>query len=76
MTAEQQFSGRERNRIIVAASAGNFAEWFDWGVYGGRHHPRNQVLSERLPPGEVSSRTSSTRHTNDSGFGSACQFMC
>lgn len=34
MTTEQQFSGRERNRIIVAASAGNFAEWFDWGVYG------------------------------------------
>lgn len=34
MTTEQKFSGRERNRIIVAASAGNFAEWFDWGVYG------------------------------------------
>ena len=27
-------SKRERRRTIVAASAGNFAEWYDWGVYG------------------------------------------
>jgi MHS family proline/betaine transporter-like MFS transporter len=25
---------RERRRTIIAASAGNFAEWYDWGVYG------------------------------------------
>ncbi|MHC8609852.1 MFS transporter (plasmid) [Paenarthrobacter ureafaciens] len=24
----------ERRRTIIAASAGNFAEWYDWGVYG------------------------------------------
>jgi MHS family proline/betaine transporter-like MFS transporter len=29
-----EFSGRRRRRIIIAASAGNFAEWYDWGVYG------------------------------------------
>ncbi|MQA04043.1 MAG: MFS transporter [Streptosporangiales bacterium] len=31
---EFTFTGRSRRRIIVAASAGNFAEWYDWGVYG------------------------------------------
>ncbi|MHC1559170.1 MFS transporter [Actinomycetospora sp. C-140] len=25
---------RDRRRTIIAASAGNFAEWYDWGVYG------------------------------------------
>jgi MHS family proline/betaine transporter-like MFS transporter len=33
-TAELEFTGRKRRRIILAASAGNFAEWYDWGVYG------------------------------------------
>lgn len=33
-SGELQFTGRRRNRIILAASAGNFAEWYDWGVYG------------------------------------------
>jgi len=27
-------SQRDRRRTIIAASAGNFAEWYDWGVYG------------------------------------------
>ena len=27
-------SRRQRLRTIIAASAGNFAEWYDWGVYG------------------------------------------
>ena len=27
-------SKAERRRTIIAASAGNFAEWYDWGVYG------------------------------------------
>jgi MHS family proline/betaine transporter-like MFS transporter len=27
-------SKTERRRTIIAASAGNFAEWYDWGVYG------------------------------------------
>ena len=31
---ELEFTGRRRRRIILAASAGNFAEWYDWGVYG------------------------------------------
>ncbi|HET6500688.1 MAG TPA: MFS transporter [Amycolatopsis sp.] len=34
MNAELDFTGRRRWRIIIAASAGNFAEWYDWGVYG------------------------------------------
>jgi MHS family proline/betaine transporter-like MFS transporter len=34
MTTELQFTGARRRRIIIAASAGNFAEWYDWGVYG------------------------------------------
>lgn len=27
-------SRRERRRTVVASAAGNFAEWYDWGVYG------------------------------------------
>ncbi|WP_406629970.1 MFS transporter [Amycolatopsis sp. WGS_07] len=27
-------SAKDSRRTIVAASAGNFAEWYDWGVYG------------------------------------------
>ncbi|MFD4253419.1 MFS transporter [Amycolatopsis thermoflava] len=34
MSDELDFTGRRRRRIITAASAGNFAEWYDWGVYG------------------------------------------
>ncbi|WP_134730843.1 MFS transporter [Amycolatopsis nivea] len=26
--------GRERWRMIMTASVGNFAEWYDWGIYG------------------------------------------
>jgi MHS family proline/betaine transporter-like MFS transporter len=33
-TPDLEFTGRRRRRIITAASAGNFAEWYDWGVYG------------------------------------------
>src|SRR3954447_18211552 len=33
-TADLEISGRRPRRIILAASAGNFAEWYDWGVYG------------------------------------------
>ncbi|NUH39791.1 MFS transporter [Streptomyces samsunensis] len=33
-SAQREFTGRRRRRIILAASAGNFAEWYDWGVYG------------------------------------------
>src|SRR3954452_15351992 len=33
-TADLEFTGRRRRRIILAASADNFAEWYDWGVYG------------------------------------------
>ncbi|MET7641270.1 MFS transporter [Streptomyces sp. NPDC005438] len=31
---ERRQDRAERRRTIVAASAGNFAEWYDWGVYG------------------------------------------
>ncbi|MET7994997.1 MFS transporter [Amycolatopsis sp. NPDC005232] len=34
MNTELEFTGARRRRIIIAASAGNFAEWYDWGVYG------------------------------------------
>ena len=34
MSTELEFTGARRRRIIIAASAGNFAEWYDWGVYG------------------------------------------
>ncbi|MDQ0383023.1 MFS transporter [Amycolatopsis thermophila] len=34
MNRDFDFTGRRRLRIITAASAGNFAEWYDWGVYG------------------------------------------
>ncbi|MGP4018462.1 MFS transporter [Saccharopolyspora sp. 5N708] len=34
MSTELEFTGARRVRTIVAASAGNFAEWYDWGVYG------------------------------------------
>jgi MHS family proline/betaine transporter-like MFS transporter len=34
MGTELEFTGARRRRIIIAASAGNFAEWYDWGVYG------------------------------------------
>jgi MHS family proline/betaine transporter-like MFS transporter len=34
MTTQLEFTGARRRRIIVAASAGNFAEWYDWGIYG------------------------------------------
>src|SRR4029079_15809225 len=34
MSTELEFIGARRRRIIIAASAGNFAEWYDWGVYG------------------------------------------
>jgi MHS family proline/betaine transporter-like MFS transporter len=27
-------SRAERRRTVIASSAGNFAEWYDWGVYG------------------------------------------
>lgn len=33
-SATLEFAGQQRRRIITAASAGNFAEWYDWGVYG------------------------------------------
>ena len=32
-TATYEFAGRQRRRVIAAASAGNFVEWYDWGVY-------------------------------------------
>lgn len=31
---EPGLHGKERVRVIAAASAGNFAEWFDFGLYG------------------------------------------
>jgi MHS family proline/betaine transporter-like MFS transporter len=34
MSTELEFTGARRRKIIIAASAGNFAEWYDWGVYG------------------------------------------
>lgn len=34
MSTELAFTGARRRRILIAASAGNFAEWYDWGVYG------------------------------------------
>jgi MHS family proline/betaine transporter-like MFS transporter len=37
----------DRRRTIVAASAGNFAEWYDWGVYG----IVATVLAKKLFPG-------------------------
>lgn len=33
-TETQAFTGRRKRRIMTAAAAGNFAEWYDWGVYG------------------------------------------
>lgn len=33
-SATYEFAGRQRRRVIAAASAGNFVEWYDWGVYG------------------------------------------
>lgn len=32
--ASQEVSKAERRRTVIAASAGNFVEWYDWGVYG------------------------------------------
>ncbi|WP_051899332.1 MFS transporter [Sciscionella sediminilitoris] len=33
-TEDIRGSRRERRRTVIAASAGNFAEWYDWGIYG------------------------------------------
>ncbi|WP_255953850.1 MFS transporter [Streptomyces odontomachi] len=38
----------ERRRTVVAASAGNFAEWYDWGVYGV---VATVVADKFFPPG-------------------------
>ncbi|BBY30005.1 MFS transporter [Mycolicibacterium sediminis] len=33
-TQRPEFTGARRRKILLAAAAGNFAEWYDWGVYG------------------------------------------
>lgn len=34
MATDRSTSRTERRRTLVAASAGNFVEWYDWGIYG------------------------------------------
>lgn len=29
-----ELTGARRRKVLLAAAAGNFAEWYDWGVYG------------------------------------------
>jgi MFS transporter, MHS family, proline/betaine transporter len=51
MTEPQlEFTGGRRRRIILAASAGNFAEWYDWGVYGV---VATIIASQFFPPGDA-----------------------
>jgi len=33
-TEQPEFTGARRRKVLLAAAAGNFAEWYDWGVYG------------------------------------------
>jgi MHS family proline/betaine transporter-like MFS transporter len=47
---ELEFAGRRRLRILVAASAGNFAEWYDWGVYGV---VATIIATQFFPPGDA-----------------------
>jgi MHS family proline/betaine transporter-like MFS transporter len=47
---ELEFTGRRRRRIILAASAGNFAEWYDWGVYGV---VATIIATQFFPPGDA-----------------------
>lgn len=47
---ELEFTGRRRLRIILAASAGNFAEWYDWGVYGV---VATIIATRFFPPGDA-----------------------
>lgn len=33
-TQTTELTGARRRKVLLAAAAGNFAEWYDWGVYG------------------------------------------
>jgi MHS family proline/betaine transporter-like MFS transporter len=33
-TPSTELTGARRRKVLLAAAAGNFAEWYDWGVYG------------------------------------------
>jgi MHS family proline/betaine transporter-like MFS transporter len=48
-STDLEFTGRSRRRIIIAASAGNFAEWYDWGVYGV---VATIIATQFFPPGD------------------------
>jgi MFS transporter, MHS family, proline/betaine transporter len=47
---ELEFTGRRRRRIMLAAAAGNFAEWYDWGVYGV---VATIIATRFFPPGDA-----------------------
>ncbi|NHU48910.1 MFS transporter [Rhodococcus sp. A14] len=34
MNETTELSGWRRRKVLIAAAAGNFTEWYDWGVYG------------------------------------------
>jgi MHS family proline/betaine transporter-like MFS transporter len=42
-------SRAERRRTVIASSAGNFAEWYDWGVYGV---VATVIAKQFFPPGD------------------------
>lgn len=46
MSAQLEFTGRRRWRVLIAASAGNFAEWCDWGVFDVDHRAHSVAVAE------------------------------
>ncbi|MGH3097429.1 MAG: MFS transporter [Streptosporangiales bacterium] len=48
MNNDRPIPRSERRRTLVAASAGNFVEWYDWGIYG---IVATIIAKEFFPPG-------------------------